>query len=106
MPNLFREYVTEQAFVISLRKTHIWVLAHVAEGDHAKRDQKDIAAAPGVDHFVPAVRSLIAKGLVTHNSNWDKNKKPAYALTDAGKHVVELLKLAELIYPNRKKEAA
>lgn len=44
MPNLFREYVTEQAFVISLRKTHIWVLAHVAEGDHAKRDQKDIAA--------------------------------------------------------------
>lgn len=106
MPNQFRDYVTGQAFSLNLRKSHIWVLAHIEAGDYLNRAGVDIAAAPRHDIFVPAVHGLIERGLVEHNPKWNKNKKPAYILTPAGHHVLALLKIAELVYPARQKELA
>lgn len=102
--NVFREYVTGTAFSLQLCKTHIWALAHIGAntlGYHERSKGPRVvspAIEPLVDNFVGPVKALIARGLVEHNPNWGKNKRPAYSLTPAGEHVLALLKLAELVY--------
>lgn len=96
IPNkALRAHVTDHSFVLTLRKTHIAVLAEIAHGIRPER-------RPGfVDHFIPAVHGVIRRGLLEHRHRPNfigktegKVSEPItnyYRLTRAGWAVFDLM---------------
>lgn len=96
--NAFTSYTTGTAFSIGLSHDQVSLMAYVGAG---KYDQW--SSRSGHHTFIPCVHALIRRGLVEHNpvmkAGLPKNVKAkwVYRLTPAGKHVLELLKLAGLV---------
>ena len=112
MNQQFAGYVTRVAFNISLSRSQIATLAHIAE---RSRRPNDIPVAeeltfPSPGNFIPSVRSLVDRGLVEYTPlktkvrpGWTSHPlivsgQPwSYSLTRAGELVVELLKEAGIV---------
>ncbi len=108
--NAFTTYATGMAFNISLSQDQASLLAYIGAG---KYDQW--VSRSGHSIFVPTWRGLHRRGLAEHNPAClarlpnRMKAKWVYRLTPAGKHVLELLKLAgvatEVIAANDAKAA-
>lgn len=102
----FSDTVSTVAFHLTLSKRMVYTLELVAINNiHKCHDE-------GFNHLVPAIRSLIERGLVQRHelpesyAKMDMCEKSHvyarhrfYTLTPAGEHVVELLKLAGILRP-------
>ena len=116
----FRDYTTRISFNLSLSRNQVGHLAAAVmeiENEHLgetkmdiqrnKREKEVIMAAGGRPNlFVVGYGSLCRMGLLVHDPRWKavygtkefwKYNGPAYQLTEAGKHVVELLRIAGLM---------
>ena len=117
----FRDYATRVSFNMSLSRNQVGHLAAVimeieAEGNEAdftsRSTRKHDAVIEGGGRpalFVVGYRSLERMGLITPDPRWTKARDskgrgefwkytgPAYQLTPAGAHVVELLRIAGLL---------
>lgn len=110
IPNkALRDHVSDHSFVLTLRKTHITVLAQIAHGVRPER-------RPGVvDHFISAVHGVIRRGLVEHrhqpnfigktHGNMAEPITNYYRLTRAGWAVFDLMVEAGLADAIDKKSA-
>lgn len=87
MSEVFKQYVTNTAFCLTLSKPMCAVLEGINEGN------KLVFSV--TSQFVTVVRALISRGLVENIPN-AKPMEPAFRLTDAGKLVFELVKMAGL----------
>jgi hypothetical protein len=107
--NLFREHVTSTAFNLSLSKNMIAMLAWVASENNPADDLKAAQDRPHDEYMANRKRfvavcgrydtvtcgnALLRRGLI-----WSPYEKwpGIYCLTDAGKHVFELLRIAGLV---------
>jgi hypothetical protein len=97
VPNAaLRAHVSDHSFVLSLRKTHIFVLNDIA---HNQRTDDRRGGAPAF--FITAVHALIRRGLIVHKhapnfigESYGKLDEPItnyYRLTRAGWAVFDLL---------------
>lgn len=105
----FAYYATSCAFHINLSKQMaqcLWLIdRHQRGGDHPYGTTNGFKATFGAqyDNFVPAIKSLERRGLVDHHEHKLKNGiivtdgHIAHTLTDAGKLVLELCVLAEIV---------
>ena len=85
----FKEYVTSTAFSLTLTKHMCQLLLAIRDFPHDLHGRFSL--------FVPTVRRLTERGLVTHH--WVKpDERPIghqyYRLTTAGKHVCRLVELS------------
>lgn len=96
----FANYSTRVSFNLTLTKTQVFYLWSIAErrflSVHDERRHAGAPEAPRHDLFVPSARGLIERGLVYRNEKAGSHDWP-YELTDAGKHVYELLKIAGIV---------
>jgi len=91
----FADYVTSVSFNLSLSKSMVIVLAQVYTNTHCMPKSREFYTAFGCrDNYVQTVGCLQDRGLVYSP---DAKYPGLVELTAAGKHVVELLKLAGLI---------
>lgn len=101
----FRAWTRGTSFTLQMGKTQVATLVAVA----ASREQFIGFGHPALRLFVTAIRGLEARGLVSMKEFSDDNPHKIRALyerwsiTDAGKHVVALLKCAG-IYDELKRE--
>lgn len=98
----FANYSTRVSFNLTLTKTQVFYLWQIAERNfvsvHSGEVKPGSPEMPRHDIFVPSVRGLIERGLVERNDLDEIGVGVwPYELTEAGKHVYELLKLAGLI---------
>ena len=84
---LFREYATSAAFHIALTKPMIAALSVIGEGRYTYGSRE-------IDLAMATSKSLIRRGLVLWGSDSDEGRP---TLSEAGKHVSELCKLAGMI---------
>lgn len=110
----FKDYTTNLAFRLSLSKEMVYTMELIRDSYH---NGGWYTGKENFGRFVPAVRCLISRGLVTHHakpndySTWTREQQMAfdethrfYVITEAGWAVVRLLELAELIKPAQVKE--
>lgn len=104
--NAFMAYTTGTAFNVSLSHDQVSLLAFIDAGKYQEWKSRS-----GISNFIPCFRALERRGLAEHNpaakapadggpSASEKVRiklKWVYRLTPAGKHVLELLKLAGLV---------
>ena len=108
--NQFGYYATSTAFSISLSKAMVDVLFRVEHNaaNWPKEQEYGLYFGAGNDMWITAVRACERRGLVEHHepkiatsgpnkgyADWDK--RPSFTLTEAGKHILELCRLAELV---------
>lgn len=132
----FRDYATRVSFNLTLSRNQIAQLRSLLidiefEKSMSWQQRKDLQhelRGGEVDRFVVSNRSLLGMGLIVNDPRWieDRDRSeaarakgeqyitqylgPGYQLTEAGEHVVSLLRLAGLIQPaavnsNRRKGA-
>lgn len=101
IPNpALNRHVTDAAFVLTLRKTHIGILQQLRDDANLTFDERLKNGRTYWDRFfIPAVRGLIDRGLVEHRTGQSGNYKlrDVYPITRAGMAVCELLVEAGLI---------
>jgi hypothetical protein len=89
----FADHVTSMAFNLSLSKSMIITLGHIATNTHCRGS--GLYRAFGVaDTYVPCVNRLLERGLV-HSP--DKELPGRVELTEPGELVVQLLRMAGLL---------
>ena len=95
MNDAFREYATRVSFNVSLSRNQIWVLWCLSQGRTGRGDHVDF----GLHHdmFVPGAKWLGAHGLVTHYPERMREGRFTYELTEAGRHLLALVRLAGLV---------
>ena len=125
----FRDYATRVSFNMSLSRNQIFVLRSVmldiqmqaktfnerTDATRALRDEIRGVGAP--DYYVSGIRHLLSIGILENDPRWTADEKqcdearanglraikkywgPSCRLTEAGLHVVALLRLAGLIEP-------
>lgn len=95
----FREYATRVSFNISLSRNQIFCLWNCEQEKTGGRDEA-LAFGCAADMFVPGAKWLGQHGLVTWTDpvtmtpKWSRHP---YQLTEAGKHVLALLRIAGLV---------
>lgn len=98
----FANYSTRVSFNLTLTKTQVFYLWSIAErrflSVHDEKGMPGAPEAPRHDLFVPSARGLIERGLVYRKEveRFEEHVWP-YELTEAGKHVYELLKIAGIV---------
>lgn len=102
MNELLRCHVTRTGFNLTLGKTQIMALDQLVQFGHKPfKDWGEERQVYGRSYFVPAVRGLITRGLVTHTPPMkgvhDQPAKTYYRITKAGWAVHTLLKEAGLV---------
>lgn len=112
--NQFKDYTTNLAFRLSLSKEMVYTMELIRNSYY---NGGWYTGNESFGRFIPAVRCLISRGLVTHHdrpeayNTWDKDKQSEfnkahryYQITEAGWAVMKLLELAELIKPSQQQE--
>jgi hypothetical protein len=100
MSKLFRDYATRISFNISLTRNQIFTLWAIAEQKSTRSREERESFGVGSDMFVPGAKWLCQHGLVdwvdptTTTPKW---RDYPYTLTEAGKHILILLQIAEII---------
>ena len=94
---VFREYVTSTAFNLSLSANMIMWLVHV-------KMAQQYWLGPN-RKFIVGLVGLKDRGLVTHNPD-AKHNEPAWAITEAGEKVLELLIMAGLVPEDNEEKSA
>lgn len=93
----FASYATRVAFNLSLTRPQIFYLTTIA--DQTIHERSTVYEDPQrTNHFVPCANVLLNRGLVTHypNGKPGPNGEIWWELTEAGKHVMALLRIAGL----------
>lgn len=95
---LFADHVTSVSFHLSLSRAMVFAMQCIA--DRRGTDTREwLDAGHKCDRFVPSVKALGARGLVTHEDPAKMKPKFArypYSFTEAGEHVFALLVIAGL----------
>lgn len=86
MSDLFRDYVTSSAFVLTLTRRQCEVLDAIDQG----------VMPWGFSHAVPAIKALERRGLVLHVYP----ATPSHITTEPGKLVAQLVRMAGLSHVN------
>lgn len=94
-PNVaLREHVTSGAFLLSLKKTHVWVLEAVAHDDRGRTGRR----AGVSDHFITAVKALERRGLVEHRNSPNFVDKKFGGTADPLTHYYRLTRAGWLVF--------
>jgi hypothetical protein len=103
--DMLRAHVTGTAFSLTLGKTHIAALAHLAEvlayeEIHGPCKRHELPRNPHLGNFTTGATGLLVRGLVTHTPPPPRTRmddKPFgqfWQITDAGRLVIGLLREA------------
>ena len=96
----FREYATRVSFNISLSRNQIWTLYQISMGKVNQDRDGRIAFGIEQDMFVPGAKWLEQHGLAIWTDPGKMNpawKDFPWKVTDAGGHLLALLRIAGLI---------
>lgn len=112
----FAEHATRVAFNLTLSRNQITALVIVDQHKSGTGPWPYPRSRQTPDMFIPGVRGLQVRGLVEHNPAWrsekgdpgheDRDLSWAFRLTEAGNHVLGLLRCAGLVAAEPSNDAA